>query len=298
MARSFFNPGVFHYVLLIFFTKATDAESPTSHPHQGKVLPFQAGPPKVELDGKAERILSNGKPFQSQIQLETSGRGLVIQDVKAPTHIVWEKILDYDNYAKMVPKTIESENYKVHVHDDNSQTIYTRMKVGFPLIKLEFFIKHEYKPELNSLTWTLDYSKKSDFDDSCGYWYVIPHPSNPNWSRVYYSVELALFDWMPKFVMNFISNKALTDATSWVKQFSEMKQQTSDVTLIVSKTMTTKKDKNARSEVYVIDNKEECSTAIIKISKPFCRSRFVMLCTVVILQGYNVYNFFLGDIKR
>jgi len=64
MARSFFNPGVFHYVLLIFFTKATDAESPTSHPHQGKVLPFQAGPPKVELDGKAERILSNGKPFQ------------------------------------------------------------------------------------------------------------------------------------------------------------------------------------------------------------------------------------------
>jgi len=297
MFRSFFIAAAIQLFLLIISPKAIDAGATTSHPHQGKVPPFQAGAPNVELDGKAEVILSNGKPFQTQIQSETSGRGLVVQDVKAPTHVVWGKILDYDNYAKMVPKTIQSENYKVEVHGDNSQTIYTRMKVGVPLIKLEFFIKHEYKPELNSLTWTLDYSKKSDFDDSCGYWYVIPHPNNPNWTRVYYSVEVALFDWIPKFAVNFMSSKALTDATSWVKKFSELEQQAPD-SPTGSATDTKEEEKITASEVSSIDNKEECPTAIVEVSKPVRRSRYIMLFTVIILQVYNLYDFFHSDIEK
>jgi hypothetical protein len=31
-----------------------------------------------------------------------------------------------------------------------------------------------------------------------------------------------MFDWVPKFVVDFMSTKALTDATAWVKKFSEM----------------------------------------------------------------------------
>lgn len=103
--------------------------------------------------------------------------------------------MDYDNYTKMVPKTVESKNYRVEnvkpsKKDPLSQIIYTRMKVGFPVLKLEFFVKHLHYPSLNSLTWTLDYTKQSDFNDSCGYWYVIPHPENPEWSRLYYSVSM------------------------------------------------------------------------------------------------------------
>ncbi len=139
----------------------------------------------------------------------------------------------------MVPKTVESKNYNI-IHQNEltqsdldasdeddakslSQIIYTRMKVGFPLLKLEFFIKHKYYPSLNSLTWTLDYDKLSDFNDSCGYWYIIPHPDYPKHkTRVYYSVEVSMFDWVPKFVVDFMSTKALTDATAWVKKFSEL----------------------------------------------------------------------------
>lgn len=181
----------------------------------------------MKLDSKAISILNAGRPYQTQIQSGTGGRGLVVQDVNAPTDIVWGKILDYDNYAKMVPKTVESKNYKVEKikpakKNHLSQIIYTRMKVGFPMLKLEFFIKHFYYPALNSLTWTLDYSKKSDFNDSCGYWYVIPHPDNKSMTRLYYSVEVSMFDWVPKFVVDFMSTKALTDATAWVKKFSEL----------------------------------------------------------------------------
>lgn len=182
-------------VTFIMIAIAPPVINAEAHPHRGKVTPFQAGDPKVKLDGKALNILSSGKPYQTQIQSGASGRGMVVQDVKAPTNIVWEKILDYNNYAKMVPKTIDSQNYKVEKHRDGSQTIYTRMKIGMGPVRLTFHVKHEYQPKLNSLTWTLDYSKKSDFDDSCGYWYVIPHPDNPGeWTRVYYSVEVSFVE--------------------------------------------------------------------------------------------------------
>ena len=123
----------------------------------------------------------------------------------------------------MVPKTAESSNYKVVDGKNGHQTIYTMLKVGFPMLKLTGYFKHEYEPKLNCLTWTLDYSRKSDFDDSCGFWYVIPHPDNPKeWSRVYYSVQVAMFPWVPGFVMSFMSTKALTESTAWVKKFSEL----------------------------------------------------------------------------
>eukprot|EP01083_Nonionella_stella_P285706 972622_1 len=211
---------------------ATNASSFTEpHDHNGIVTPFKPGDPKISLDKKTLSILENGKPYQTQIQSESGGRGLVVQDVDAPTSVVWGRILDYDNYKNMAPKTIESKNYKVEnvkptKKDPLSQIIFTRLKVGFPVLKLEFFIRHLYYPELNSLTWTLDYTKKSDFNDSCGFWYVLPHPNDPdNRTRLYYSVEISMFDWVPKFVVDFMSTKALTDATGWVKKYSEQEFQ-------------------------------------------------------------------------
>ena len=130
----------------------------------------------------------------------------------------------------MVPKTVESKNYKVVTHKPTKannyleKEIFTRMKVGFPMLKLEFFVRHFlYLQHHKSLTWTLDYTKESDFDDSCGYWYCIPHPENPEErTRLFYSVQVGMFDWVPSFVVEFMSKKALTDATAWVKKYSEI----------------------------------------------------------------------------
>mmetsp|Transcript_9667 Transcript_9667/g.20292 ORF Transcript_9667/g.20292 Transcript_9667/m.20292 type:complete len:346 (+) Transcript_9667:40-1077(+) len=210
------------------FAYASNFNKP--HSHTGKVEPFQPGDPKVKLDGKALRILKDGKPYQTQVQTKDSGRGLVVQDVDAPTNIVWDRILDYDNYANMVPKTVDSKNYNIIPHKPSKSNnflekeIFTRMKVGFPMLKLEFFVRHFlYIQHHKSLTWTLDYTKESDFDDSCGYWYIIPHPDDPEGkTRLYYSVQVSMFDWVPKFVVDFMSSKALTDATAWVKKYSEI----------------------------------------------------------------------------
>lgn len=195
------------------------------HAHRGKVVPYEPGDPGVELDAVALQTLKKKLPYQTQIQSGASGRGLCVQDVEAPASIVWEKILDFNNYSNMVPSTLASSNYNVVTNKDGSQLIYTRMKIGFSFVKLEFFVRHVYVPKLNSLTWTLDYDKTSDFDDSVGFWFIIPHPDNKDWARVYYSVGVSMFDWVPGFVMDIMSSKALTDATGWVKRESELEIQ-------------------------------------------------------------------------
>lgn len=208
---------------------ASDPNVP--HAHSGVQQPFSPGDPNVKLDRKALSILSSGKPFQTTIHVpgSTSGRGLVVQEIHAPPDVVWDRILDFDHYVDMVPRTFECKNYNLQKQkptrrDKLEQVIFTKFKIGLPLIpKMTFYVKHLYYPALSSLTWTLDYSKKSDFDDSVGYWYVKPHPDRPGWSRVYYSVAVNMYDWVPKTVVNFMSTKALTDATGWVKKFSEEK---------------------------------------------------------------------------
>mmetsp|Transcript_20409 Transcript_20409/g.42567 ORF Transcript_20409/g.42567 Transcript_20409/m.42567 type:complete len:291 (-) Transcript_20409:46-918(-) len=196
------------------FTDAADAKSP--HPHSGKVPPFKPGDPKVKLNKKALKLLKNGKPYQTQVKTGNRGRGLVVQDIAAPPSVVWDTILNFDNYAKMVPRTTYSKNYGVS--GSNPRTIKTGMKIGVVVTKMEFFIKHLYYPRKSSLVWTLDYSRKSDIDDSVGFWYVAKEGSG---SRVYYSVEVSMFDWVPNIVMDILSKKALTEATGWVKKEAE-----------------------------------------------------------------------------
>lgn len=304
----------------LLFADASNFNKP--HSHTGKVSPFTPGDPKIKLDGTAKSILKKGKPYQTQTEDEGgSGRGLVVQDVDAPTHVVWSRILDYDNYAKMVPKTIDSKNYKVIPHKPTKannfleKEIYTRMKVGFPMLKLEFFVRHFLYVEAHkSLTWTLDYTKESDFDDSCGYWYIIPHPDDPEGrTRLYYSVQVGLFDWVPKFAVDFLSSKALTDATAWVKKYSEIEwnKMKKDGTAFTTP-QTAKKEpafglpfgKRKKEEEERLAREEAEKKALAEQAETESRSklvmvraglrRYVLVSVVLVLAAYNAVMFF-GD---
>jgi hypothetical protein len=272
------------------------------HPHQGVVKPFSGGDPGVKLDGKALRTLQTGLPYSTQIQSGTNGRGLVVQDVKAPVNVVWGRILDFNSYNKMVPKTAESSIYKQEKLRHGQERIWVRMKVGFPMLKLQFFINHLHDPAKNSLTWTLDYSQKSDLDDSVGFWYVIPHPDNPaNWTRVYYSVEVSMFSWVPKFVVEFMSKQALTDATAWVKRQSELAaSKVSPQTKHLHEGAKPKGkwdifrhvfgDKRKSAEQVTVEDAtlEECSPASAEGSK-IGLTRYGLVSSVMLLVLYNVH---------
>ena len=75
----------------------------------------------------------------------------------------------------------------------------TRMVIGAAMVKIEYFIHHTYYPELSSITWTLDYARESQLDESVGFWYIEEHPDTPGHTRVFYSVNVLLGNWVPGF---------------------------------------------------------------------------------------------------
>jgi hypothetical protein len=129
--------------------------------------------------------------------------------VQAPVDVVWGKILESKNYDKMVPETAESEIYTTENLRHGQKRIWVRMKVGFPMLKLQFL------SSICTIQRSTDVGlfKKKVFDDSAGYWYVVKHPDRSDQTRVYYSVEVSmLFLSVPQFVMDLMSKQALTDA--------------------------------------------------------------------------------------
>lgn len=221
--------GLLAFLFTAAFCKGGSFDEP--HPHQGTVTPYEPNAPDFKLNDKAVNMLKAGKMYKTQISEGGKGRGVVVVDINAPTAAVWSRILDFEHYKQMVTGVTYSSNYNVVDYKPSrsnkflSQHIYTRMKIGFSMVTLEYFVKHSYHPKRNILTWTLDYDKSSDLDDSAGYWFVIPHPDDTGGentrSRVYYSADANFPTWLPTFVQNFVSNKALGDATSWLKRESE-----------------------------------------------------------------------------
>jgi hypothetical protein len=71
------------------------------------------------------------------------------------------------------------------------------------------------------MTWTLDYSRHSDFDDSVGFWRVEALADRPGWTRVTYSAEVQAAGWVPAPIEKAFATMGLKKATVWVKRESE-----------------------------------------------------------------------------
>ncbi len=193
---------------------AADAAVP--HPHQGVVSAYKGAPPPVVLSAADLTTLSAGKVVLKQQQVESGGRGVAIMNIKATPAKIWSKVVDYAHYPTMVDKVAECGNYRV-----SGENLYTRFVLSVVGTEVEYFIKHTYRPDQNYLTWTLDYSRKSDLHDSVGYWRVTPLAADPPLSRLEYSVDIRFSGYVPGFVQDIIAKKGITDATSWVKRETE-----------------------------------------------------------------------------
>lgn len=210
---------------ITFHHGRTTASWEKPHPHEGKLRPFEPTGSQLtkNLDTAGLDTLHRGKPYKMSTDAYGEKRTVVVQDIDAPTDVVLNRILDYDHYHKMVPQTLESEIYKKTLNEtSNTETYFTRLKTGMRGFSMEFFVSATHHPAHNSITWRLDYEKESEIDDACGHWYVEPHASSPDTkSRLFYSVDMILGPNVATCVANFINKKAATDATAWVKKFSE-----------------------------------------------------------------------------
>jgi len=207
----------FSFLALLLPTAALAADASIPHEHQGVLTPYTGTPPAIELSDADLAKLDRGKPVMVPIQDgDTGGRGMAVQDVAATPGVIWSRIQSFEHYPRWVNYVSVCENYEVSGH--HIKTRFILKGLGF---SYEYFIDHTYRPDLGYMTWTLDYDRQSDLDDSVGYWFVERHPTKEGWSRLYYSVELTLKKQMPEFIVEIATKKGLKEATGWVKRESE-----------------------------------------------------------------------------
>lgn len=209
--------GAAGLLALIGFAGAVGAADPDKrHPHQGIVEPFSQRPPVVELDPTQRARLEAGELLLVSVEGRDGGRGMAIQDIAAPPAVVWDRIGAFDEYPHMVDHVEECAIY----HSDGDD-VRVRFVLSVMTLDYEYYIRHVFRPEEGYVTWTLDYTRESDLDDSVGYWAVLSHPTHPGWSRLFYSIDMRTRGWIPGFVRRMLAKQGLHDATAWVKRESE-----------------------------------------------------------------------------
>ena len=215
----------FLFVVLAFLGlswKADASDKNKPHGHKGVLEVYSGKPLPCKPTGEQQKKLDKGEPVMFNERSGKSGRGVVIQDVNSPPSICMDKIRDLPRYPKMVPHVKSMDIYENKKFLNGTVKVGAKYNIGLLGMGFGYFLMHTYQPKYNTLTWTLDYSKNSDFDDNVGHWQVMPHPSKRGWTRVLYSTKVKLFSWVPEFVVKFLTSKALTESTSWVKRESEL----------------------------------------------------------------------------
>ncbi|HEY4219879.1 MAG TPA: SRPBCC family protein, partial [Myxococcota bacterium] len=200
-------------------TAARAADPTKPHEHHGILKPSPRPPPPLKLSDAEKKILEGGKPVMRQSEGDAGGRGMAIFRVNATPDVVWATINDFASYPKWIDEVKKCDVYK---KDGGKIDVDFQIK-SFP-VTVEYYIHHDYDMAHRWGTWTLDYTRNSDLDDSVGFWRVNDVEGNPNASVVEYSVDIAMKGWVPGFMRDILVDKGLKQATSWVKVQSEKKQ--------------------------------------------------------------------------
>jgi hypothetical protein len=157
-------------ILLCGSNMPTSAQAASRHHHSGRMEPYTLNPPSiVSLTTSDQQTLARGEPVRTKWQLSHSERDVIIQDVDAPPDVVLSKILDYDNYKRMVPDALDSTLYEKDTTSEQGQHRYrVCIQSGTSLFKINFFTDVIHDVATRTLAWTLDYNQKSDVDDLIG----------------------------------------------------------------------------------------------------------------------------------
>ena len=242
---------VTHAALLLTALALAAAENDAHRPHyhQGKLTKYEIGPPSIQLSADDEERLLAGETLQQALVQEdgVSRRLLMVKDIKAPPSIVTGRIVDIDGYPRMVKGCDRTSTYEVSTAArPGCQTVKTRYDIHALHMKFTYYMVHHYDPDARCMVFQLDYDRRSDLDDSVGYWYIqprgpevrcdVPAPTVhtghahekhtltrcpalaplPQECRVYYSCATRLRTWVPGPVYALMTKQALRQATTWL----------------------------------------------------------------------------------
>ena len=203
------------FIALLISNPSWSADPNKPHPHQGIPTQFK-NPKRSDLTATQEAKLKSGQSVKTQVKAGNGGRGIAVMDIQATPDRVWQIITSFEKYPDWIDELSLCE-----VYGKSDESVKAKFIISTLMIKVEYYIQHRLHKADGYLTWSLDYSKESDLDDSTGYWLIYPSPADPTKTRVEYSVDIRIKGWVPSFIEDMLADQGLEDATRWVKRESE-----------------------------------------------------------------------------
>ncbi|GAX21041.1 hypothetical protein FisN_1Lh287 [Fistulifera solaris] len=205
-------------------------------------LPFSL----PSLSDEQRKQLAAGERIQEQSKMGREGSGFVVVDVNAPPYVVWECLLDFENYPEYI-KTVRSMRMFTNTHLASSYLAEDPVlpestkamrhygtasisRASFVLSKYQLKIAaiHKYQPHPDGhyMVFTLDRANKGAvLQDAKGIWYTQRNPDGrgPNVTRVWLLCSLKVSKLLPTFIVDYAANRAMPRATTWLKPTVEQK---------------------------------------------------------------------------
>ena len=166
----------------------------------------------------AERdLLAQGKAVYKNLNYVDGARLAVVFRVAAPPGLIWTLLSDFESYPIWIEDVLETEIYR-----RRGEEVMVRFLVRYGSGELTYYARHRYPGErLGWGTWTLDFSRKSDLNDTVGFWRIDPVVDASGSSDVAYSASVRWNGWFTALLSDLIARRGLRVATEWVKTQAE-----------------------------------------------------------------------------
>lgn len=198
----------------------TSALAITKHDHQGIIPSYDGAPPEIALSVLEYDAVEEGQAVHKAIDVNGMVGAAAVFRVNAPPEMVWATISDFRNYPAWIDGLVETKVYLREGDDVYVKFRYQHWLAG----EYTYYIRHTYPGESTGWgTWRLDYGRRSDLDDSVGFWRVDSVPGDPRRSDVTYFTDVRLKGWLAALARDAMVTSALDTATGWVKKQSELR---------------------------------------------------------------------------
>jgi len=203
-------------------------------------LPFTL--PTLTAEQKNELLAGERVQYQSDMGRE--GSGFVVLDVKAPSAVVWECLLDFYSYPQTIPTVRDVQMFtNTHLADDYyaeeaverkeyQDGTLAALKHGIPSVtrasfslskfRLKIAAIHKYRPHPQGdyMIFTLDPACTNVvLQNAKGVWHTESNPDGlgDEYTRVWLLCELKVSNLLPKWITDYAAKRAMPRATSWLK---------------------------------------------------------------------------------
>ncbi|MDD5558934.1 SRPBCC family protein [Candidatus Methylomirabilis sp.] len=134
--------------------------------------------------------------------------------INRPPEAVWAVMLNYHTFSEFMPRL-----EKVEVLEKTQGTMKVTETVHVPLGVIVYTIDLIFKPEQQTVSWTLDKSRKHDIAETFGTWEFLPYGHGRTMLRYTTSLDSGMF--IPRFVEDMMIKKDLSNALLSLKRRTE-----------------------------------------------------------------------------